>query len=111
MKTVQVELLDQPQAGWFILDVVRQHGENAHCRDWAALMIDVDPGDLRYCTCDFRALFYVHPNDYHGKPLGEYFKVSVWDLDKALESVDCSVTNRLAFKSSLDRAGLLSVPK
>jgi hypothetical protein len=31
---------------------------------WVALMMDVDPEDLKNCTCDFPALFYVHPNDY-----------------------------------------------
>ena len=32
--------------------------------DWVALMIDVNPDDLKTCTCDFPALFYVHPKDY-----------------------------------------------
>lgn len=27
-------------------------------------MIDVSPDDLKACTCEFPALFYVHPNDY-----------------------------------------------
>ena len=27
-------------------------------------MIDVDPDDLKNCTCDFPARFYVHPKDY-----------------------------------------------
>jgi hypothetical protein len=46
-----------------------------------------------------------------GKPLKEFFTVSVWDLDRALQNVDCSIQNRMQFKASLDRAGLLSVPK
>jgi hypothetical protein len=32
--------------------------------DWVALMVDVHPDDLKTCTCDFPALFYVHPKDY-----------------------------------------------
>jgi hypothetical protein len=46
-----------------------------------------------------------------GKPVKEFFQVSVWDLDRALADVDCSVSQRMAFKNSLDLAGLLSVPK
>jgi hypothetical protein len=46
-----------------------------------------------------------------GKPLKEFFTVSVWDLDRAPQNVDCSIQNRMQFKASLDRAGLLSVPK
>jgi hypothetical protein len=46
-----------------------------------------------------------------GKPLKEFYQVSVWDLDRALQNVDCSIQNRMQFKASLDRAGLLSVPK
>jgi hypothetical protein len=46
-----------------------------------------------------------------GQPLAQYYQVSVWDLDRALSDVDCSVSQRLQFKSSLDRAGLLTVPK
>ena len=46
-----------------------------------------------------------------GKPLKQYFQVSVHDLDRKLENVNCSTTQRLQFKASLDRAGLLTVPK
>jgi hypothetical protein len=31
--------------------------------DPVALMV-VHPDDLKNCTCDFPALFYVHPKDY-----------------------------------------------
>ncbi|MDR3423035.1 MAG: hypothetical protein P4L80_17630 [Xanthobacteraceae bacterium] len=55
-----IEYLDLPN-GWFALDVCR---ESARKWDWVALMIDVDPDDLKTCTCDFPALFYVHPNEY-----------------------------------------------
>jgi hypothetical protein len=27
-------------------------------------MVDVDPDELKNCTCEFPALFYVHTNDY-----------------------------------------------
>jgi hypothetical protein len=43
------------------LDVMR---EEARKWDWVALMIDVDPEDLKYGICDFPALFYVDPDDY-----------------------------------------------
>lgn len=56
-----VQFADAPPAGWFILDVMRQDG---HRYDWAALMIDVEPEDLKDCFCSFPALFYVHPKDY-----------------------------------------------
>jgi hypothetical protein len=39
-----------------------------------------------------------------GKKPGEFFTVSVWDPNRALESAACSVVDRIAFKSSLDRA-------
>jgi hypothetical protein len=38
--------------------------ENPRGRDWTALMVDVDPDDLKNCTCDFPARFYVHPDHY-----------------------------------------------
>ena len=56
-----VEYLDRPAAGWFVLDVMR---EKSRKWDWVALMIDVDPDDLKHCQCAFPILFYVHPDDY-----------------------------------------------
>src|SRR6516165_350199 len=40
-------------------------------RDWVALMVDVDPAQLRSCVCDFPARFYVRPADYlpEGRPV------------------------------------------
>jgi hypothetical protein len=32
--------------------------------DWTALMVDIDPDDLKNCACEFPALFYVDPKDY-----------------------------------------------
>jgi hypothetical protein len=56
-----IEYLDRPAPGWFVLDVMQCE---ARGKDWAALMVDVDPDDLKNCTCDFPALLYVHPKDY-----------------------------------------------
>jgi hypothetical protein len=58
-----VKYLDQPPAGWFVLEVMRTD-EDPRGRDWTALMVDVDPDELKKCNCDFPALFYVHPKDY-----------------------------------------------
>ncbi len=46
-----------------------------------------------------------------GQPLGKFFQVSVWDLDRALADVECTVSQRMQLKASLDHAGLLTVPK
>ena len=56
-----IEYIDRPPAGWFALDVMRKE---ARKWDWVALMVDVHPDDLKTCTCNFPALFYVHPKDY-----------------------------------------------
>jgi hypothetical protein len=55
------EDLDRPPQGWFVLDVMRKTSRKW---DWVALMIDVEPEDLKNCICDFPALFTVHPKDY-----------------------------------------------
>ncbi len=54
-------VVDMPPADWFILDVMRRKSRKW---DWSALMVDVDPDDLKTCRCDFPALFYVHPDEY-----------------------------------------------
>lgn len=59
----KVEDLDQPPADWFVLDVMRRD-ENPRGRDWTALMVDVDPDELKNYVCEFPALFYVHPDHY-----------------------------------------------
>jgi hypothetical protein len=61
----KIEYLDQPVAGWFPLDVMR---ETERKWDWVALMIDVAPEDLKTYACDFPALFYVHPKEYRPGP-------------------------------------------
>jgi hypothetical protein len=45
MKTdTEIEYLDRPPPGWFVLSVMRTKGRGW---DWCALMIDVHPADLR----------------------------------------------------------------
>jgi hypothetical protein len=56
-----IEYLDRPPAGWFALDVMRKE---ARKWDWVVLMVDVDPDDLKTCTCNFPALLCAHPKDY-----------------------------------------------
>jgi hypothetical protein len=56
-----IEYLDRAQPGWFVLDVMKQTASKC---DWVALMVDVDPDELKNSTCEFPALFYVHPNDH-----------------------------------------------
>ena len=53
--------MDRPPSGWFSLDVMRRE---ARKWDWCALMVDVPPDDLKSCTVEFPALFYVHPKKY-----------------------------------------------
>lgn len=55
------EYLNRLAPGWFALDVMR---EEPRKWDWVALMVDVDPDDLKHCACDFPALFYVYSADY-----------------------------------------------
>jgi hypothetical protein len=63
LKPSPIEHTDSPPSGWFILDVMRR--EEGRKWDWTALMVDVDPEELRTCICDFPALFYVHPDEHH----------------------------------------------
>ena len=58
-----VKYLDEPRPTGCVLDVMRCD-EKPRGRDWSALLVDVDPDELKNCTCDFPALFYVHPKDY-----------------------------------------------
>ena len=61
-----ITYLDLPPSGWFVLDVVKK--DDGRKWDWVALMVDVDPDDLKNCTCEFPALFYVHPEEYRAGP-------------------------------------------
>jgi hypothetical protein len=47
----------------------------------------------------------------HGGSVKEVFQVSVYKLDQKLRATEASVEQRLAFKASLDRFGLLTVPR
>jgi hypothetical protein len=58
-----VEYVDPP-VGWFVLDVMRQDEKERSMGEWAALMVDVEPRDLKNCTVEFPVLFYVHPREY-----------------------------------------------
>ena len=62
-----LELLDRPPRGWFALDVIKQTRK----WDWVALMVDVEPSQLRSCVCDFPARLYVNPAHYlpEGRPV------------------------------------------
>ena len=46
-----------------------------------------------------------------GKQLKDVLQVNVYKLDKALKATDATIEARLAFKASLDRFGLLTVPR
>jgi len=63
MRAQSVEEFDRPPQGWFALDIMKAKGGRAW--DWVALMIDVDPEELKHCACNFPALFYVHPEEYN----------------------------------------------
>jgi len=54
------------------LDVMR---EKARKRDWVALMVDVDPDELKHCVCKI-AFLYVHPNEY--RPDGSRTAREAW---------------------------------
>jgi hypothetical protein len=55
------QFLDRIPSNWFVLNVVQRP---THKRDWCALLIDVHPDDLKNCTVDFPARFYVHPKEH-----------------------------------------------
>ncbi|MBR0907032.1 hypothetical protein [Bradyrhizobium liaoningense] len=59
----EIPYLDQPPTGWFPLDIMQAETEQA-CRDWVALMVDVDPEELGECICKI-AFLYIDPKDYH----------------------------------------------
>jgi hypothetical protein len=43
-----------------------------------------------------------------GQPMAKFFQVNVWELDKALAGVECTIENRINFKNSLDHLGILN---
>lgn len=68
-----IEYLDRPPVGWFALDVARTG--NGRKWDWVALMVDVDPDELKHCTCKI-AFLYVHPDEY--RPDGNRTAREAW---------------------------------
>jgi hypothetical protein len=67
-----IEYLDRPPPGWFVLDVMRKESRKW---DWTALMVDVDPDELKHCLCK-TAFLYVHPNEY--RPDGSRVAREAW---------------------------------
>jgi hypothetical protein len=68
----EIEYLDRLPAGWFALDVMR---EKDHSRGWVALMVYVDPAELKHCLCKI-AFLYVHSNEY--RPDGSRTAREAW---------------------------------
>jgi hypothetical protein len=56
-----IEYLDRPPAGWFPVNVARMKSRGW---DWAALLTDIDPDELKDCTCESPLWLYVHPKKY-----------------------------------------------
>ena len=46
-----------------------------------------------------------------GHPINHLFTVSVHELDRALEGVECKVADRINFKNALSNLGILTVPR
>jgi hypothetical protein len=67
LQQTPIEYVDRVPADWFVLDVMRSKSRGW---DWVALMVDVDPDDLKHCACEFPALFYVYPKEYRFAFLG-----------------------------------------
>ena len=61
---LRIPYFDRVPDGWFVLDVMKESRK----WDWVALIADTDLDDLKNCTCDFPALFFVHPKDYRPGP-------------------------------------------
>jgi hypothetical protein len=47
----------------------------------------------------------------HGGPLKDVFTISVYALDAKLRETDAPLESRMAFKASLARFGMLTVPR
>ena len=56
------EELDRPPAGWHPVTVMRKTSRKW---DWVALMVDVDPDDLKHCTLEGNglALLFINPDE------------------------------------------------
>ena len=62
---MHIEELDHPPAGWHPLTVMRKSRRKW---DWVALMVDVEPDEMKHCHCHGPALLFVNPYEY--KPMG-----------------------------------------
>jgi hypothetical protein len=51
-----VDYLDHLPQGWFALDVLPVR-EDKNCQVWAALLVDVEPDNLKRCDVDFQRCF------------------------------------------------------
>jgi hypothetical protein len=67
MTIQKLPYLDRPPEGWFLLDVMRARSRSW---SWVALMVDVDPDELKRCHSQGVALLYVHPDEYRPDPNG-----------------------------------------
>ena len=56
-----IQYLDRMPEGWFMLDIMR--AKRGPSWDWVALVIDIDPDELKHCRCEI-AFLYVDPDDY-----------------------------------------------
>jgi hypothetical protein len=58
----QIEYLDRPPAGeWFPVSIARKKERGW---EWEALLTDVDPDELKNCTCESPLWLFVHPDEY-----------------------------------------------
>jgi hypothetical protein len=91
---MSIETLDQPPTGWHALDVVPSSSDKWN---WVALMIDVNPDELKHCLCKV-AFLYVHPKEY--KPDKGRIANEVWvripGKHKNVESARDALTDLLA---------------
>ena len=91
-----VTYLDRPPPGWFVLDVMKVSSRG---RNWAGLMIDVHPDDLKTCKSK-TAFLYVHPNEY--RPHADRTAREAWvrvpgehrDRDAAWDALEAIMATR-----------------
>jgi hypothetical protein len=67
--------------------------------DWVALMVDVDPADLKNCVCGFPALFWVNPNDYRaGDRVASQRYLRIQGKHRNWESARRAIENAIALR-------------
>lgn len=91
---MNIETLDRPPAGWHALDVMPSSSGKWN---WVALMIDVDPDELKHRRCKV-AFLYVHPKEYkpHGSRVANEVWVRIPGKHRNVESAWDALTNLLA---------------